>query len=107
MTIYNTLAAISAYPIPRSAIENALDEAGLAGADDCTKEVRNSSPYKRAKATLYIFLATAPNISQNGISYSLTDADKDMYRRMANNLLEETGEVATGGVEYGYQGDNF
>lgn len=69
--------------------------------------VRATADYKRAQAAVYNFLAAAPNVSQGGISFSLTDADKAQYRRKALDLLEETGDISLGGISYGYKGENL
>ena len=108
MTIAETLTAISAYPIPYPFIQATCEGEGLESDAQSTADVRSTTAYKRAKAKTYLFLATAPNVSQGGISYSFTNEDKQMFRKQAQTLLDEVeDEEGYGGVDYGYQGDNF
>lgn len=104
MNIASTLKALSAYPIPSALIENICEGEGLDGEQDATTEIRQGVAYKRAKASVYTFLATAPNVSQGGISYSFTSEDKAYFRRCASLLMEEIGE---GDAQFGYIGDNY
>lgn len=106
MTIFDSLKALSGYPIPYELIQDAMEELELVN-QECTSEIRKSKEYKAAKAKIFRFLEVAPNVSQGGISYSFTDESRQRYRRMADKLEAEIGEEGGGGVEYGYQGDSF
>lgn len=107
MTVISSLKALSAYPIPTALIEDALAGAGLLPDEEADSAMRGSKAYKSAKAKVFFFLATAPNVSQGGISYSFTSADKTMFRKMAQALMDEIGEEDGSRVEYGYQGETF
>jgi len=52
-------------------------------------------------------LATAPNVTQAGISYTLGESDKERYRKMAESLSDETGDETGASMAYGYVGDNY
>ena len=64
---------------------------GLAGDDDCTKEVLDSVEYKGAMADCLRQIILYPNsISEGGMSISKTD--KDSLLSIANRLYREIGE---------------
>lgn len=107
MNIASTLKALNAYPIPSPLIENIIEGEGLDGEQEATADIRQSKEYKRAKAKVFRFLSTAPNISQQGISYSFTNEDKAYFRRCASQIMDEIGEGDEEEMQYGYIGDNF
>lgn len=104
-TIISALQSVSLYPIPTATVESALSANGLSGSDEATESVLNSSAFKRAKSSVYMFLSIAPNISQGGVSFSFTAKEKDMFRRMASELLAEADSI--GGECFGWMGEDF
>ena len=108
MNILQSLKSLSGYPLSQLSLENAIEEAGLMAASEADANVRQSAPYKRAKAHVYLMLAEAPDVSQGGISYSFSDEDKKHFRTLAQGLLDETGEdTTTFSDNYGWQGENM
>lgn len=108
MNIADSLRAITLYPINPLTTENIAEECGLAASDAVTAAVRSSKPYKRAKAKVYMYLAEAPNVSEAGASYSFTDAERDLFRKMAQALLDEVGEEDESTVDsVGWIGEDF
>lgn len=107
MDVRQSLLSLSNYPIPMPMVESVAQAYVLDLDLEATAAVRSQADYKRAQAAIYSFLSTAPNVSQGGISFSLSDADKARFRRKALDLLEETGDIGLGGIPYGYKGENL
>ena len=107
-TIFDSLKAVSAYPIPRSVIEDIAEGRGLDSASEATAEVRKSDSYRLARADLMLWVSTAPNISQGNVSFDILYSDRERLREQANAVLSEFGEgTATKKVKYGYRGDRL
>lgn len=110
MTTLQSLKSLTAYPIPPATLQDIAEGCGLQADAELTTETRSTTEYKRAKAHVYIYLLTAPNISQNGVSFSFTSEEKKRFKAMARNLLTEIGDDTSSlgtGVKYGYVGENF
>ena len=108
MKISAALKSITNYPIPSSVIENVADEAGLGDAtQEITKEIRKGSDFKRATAYVYRFLADAPNITQGGISYTISEDERSRFAKRAAAILDELGEGDTADIPCGYVGEDF
>lgn len=110
MTILQSLRSITAYPIPTATLQDIAEGCGLLLDEEVTSEVRNSTQMKRAKARTYVYLITAPNISQNGVSFSFSSDERKQFKQLAKDLFNEAGEDASclgNGVKYGYVGENF
>lgn len=109
MTILDSLLAISAYPIPMRTVEAYATKRGLEITDDMEEDMYAGRGYRLATADLMLWLYFAPNVSQGGQSYSLTDAQRAEFRRRALTIYDELGEgdVMNAGVRYGYKGENL
>lgn len=108
MTILQSLKSLSAYPTPQATLLNIAEGCGLQADDELTLEMRNTSEVKRATARTYIYLMTAPNISQNGVSFSFTAEERKQFKKLAKDLLNEIGDdTSCLGVKYGYVGENL
>ncbi len=107
MTLRESLLAISPYPIPSEFI----DSVGVAiGGVDMDSEVGDLEPVSiyRAKARVYYFLATTPNVSEGGVSISFTAEDKRIFLAMARRFASLAGEGSLiPGAVYGYKGENL
>lgn len=87
-----------------------IEGCGLQADAELDPETRTKAEFKRAKARVYIYLMTAPNISQNGVSFSFTSEDRKCFKKTAKDLLTEIGDdlAAFGlGVKYGYKGEDL
>lgn len=104
MTISESLRLINIYPIPEKVVENICDGRFLTPNDETTSGIRVSKEYKLATADIYKWLAFAPNLSENGISFSISDSDKKRYLQEAEKIYDEFEE---GNNLYGYKGDRF
>lgn len=107
MTIQQSLSSLTAYPVPSATIQDIADGCGLSPETELTPEIRDGKDMKRAKARIYAYLAAAPNISQNGISFSFSTEERKQFKRLAANLLAEIGDEAGLKTKYGYVGEDF
>lgn len=109
MKVLESLLAISAYPIPLRTIEVAAQRRGLDTDSDTDTATYGDPAYRLATADLMMWLYYAPDVSQGGQSYSLTDAQRAEFMRRARRIYDELGdgEEANKGIRYGYKGDSL
>lgn len=108
MTALQSLRSLSAYPIPPATLQDIAEGVGMAIDAELTREQRQSADFKRAKAQVYLFLSEAPDVTQNGISYSFNSEERRRLRTKAESLLDEIGETDTaGGITCGYIGEDL
>lgn len=108
MTIQQSLKSLTSYPIPSATLQDIAEGCGLQPDAKITPEMRNSKEMKRAKARAYAYLVTAPNISQNGVSFSFTTEERKQFKKLAVGLLKEIGDDTSSiGTKYGYVGEDF
>lgn len=107
MDVLTSLRGITIYPIPAAVLQECALDAGCNPADEVTCEVRSSKEFKRAKARVYNFLATAPNITQQGVSFTFSATERANFRKLAATLEAEADGEATGTGVYGYVGEDF
>lgn len=108
MTTLQSLKSITAYPIPTATLQDIAEGCGLQADAELDTEARATAEFKRAKARVCIYLITAPNVSQNGVSFSFTSEERKCFRKIAKDLLTEIGDDTPGlGVAYGYKGEDF
>lgn len=100
------LGSLNGYPIPRATLETIALSAGLDTGQEVNPENLRSKECKRATAQVYLWLSTAPNVSQGGISYSFSDDDRARFLNKAKGLLDEIGEGDELG-EFGYMGEDL
>lgn len=90
MTTHEALRTINLYPIPDGTIQNICEHRQINTNDEITNEIRNSAAYRLATADLYKWLAFCPSsISENGISFSISEADRKRFLDLANGIYEE------------------
>lgn len=108
MKVSRVLMSLTNYPIPMPIIENIMDGEGLDIDTEIDKSVRQSAAFKRCQAKIYFFLASAPNVSQGGISYSFSQSEREYFTRAANHILNNLNDTQdTTEVEVGYIGEDF
>lgn len=105
MTIAESLSALNAYPIPVARREIICIESGLVSGAEFTAETSLSVDYIKAKAMVFKYLAIAPNVTENGITYSFNESDKKRFLALASELLESVNELKSG--SYGYKGEDL
>lgn len=108
MTIQQSLKSLTAYPIPPATLQDIAEGCGLSLDTELTQELRSGKEMKRAKARTYAYLIIAPNISQNGVSFSFTAEERKQFKKLAVDLLKEIGDDTSSiGTKYGYVGEDF
>lgn len=107
MNVVQSLRSLSAYPIPSATLQDIAEGVGLCVEAELTQEVRHFSEFRRAQARVYLFLSEAPNVTQNGISYSFSDDDRRRFKTRAESILDELGDTTGNRVSYGYQGEEL
>lgn len=108
MTILNALRRINAYPIPLGELDTIALSRGLDTDGEADRETLHSTGYRLATADVLIWLSEAPNVSQDGISYSFTDEQRKRFKARALAIMEACGEAdeaKLGGVNFGYKGE--
>lgn len=109
-TVLISLQGLTAYPVSRVAIETLASARGLDVDGTFDADVAKSKPYRLTMADVYMWLVTAPSISQGGISYSFTAAEKNIFLKKAAAIYKELDEEsldAQGVVTYGYKGSSL
>lgn len=109
MTAYESLLAVSAYPIPDRVIRTTALKRGLNVDDPATESTLGSAPFRLSKADLYVWLYFAPNVSQGGQSYSFTDSQREWWKKQALAIYDELGDEEADAMrtQYGYMGSKL
>ena len=108
LTILDALSGINAYPIPLHAFERVAEMRGLSLSSEFTASVGTSAEFHLAEADLYDWLAAAPDINVGGQSYSLNDAQRELFKARAGQLRAAYGEAQEDKrVKYGYKGSRL
>ena len=109
MTIRESLLSINAYPIPVSTVATYCLKRGLEPDRTMTSALFRNPQYLLAEADVMMWLADAPNISQGGQSYSISDRQRLNYQQLAKVIYNEHGEAEDKGaaIHYGYKGDSL
>lgn len=94
MTNKEALTAAVNFPFDESKLDYILIKREVTGSAVFDKDTELTDAFQLAKADLYMVLVTTPNISEGGVSISL--AEKETLKKMANDIYEYYDEVATG-----------
>ena len=107
-TLFESLAAVNAYPIPPRTIADTAARQGLDPQAEATQETMHSAAYRLAQADLLLWLSLAPDVAQGGQSYSFTDEQHTSLRARANAIYGEC-EAAEKRPKtlYGYKGSRL
>lgn len=107
MKLSDYLRGLSSYPLSEEALQSILSKRG---ASYDTDTIDDDQLLCLTTADVYRWLSTAPDISQGGQSYSLSDNIREYYRRRANELYRAGGEPVEevkAKVRYGYKGERL
>lgn len=107
MTVKDSLKSSTPYPTPERVLGTVALARSLNLEVETTENILKSSAYRLSVADLYRWLYLVPNVTQEGISYSFTDADKRNFKSAANDIYEDEGEEGIKGVSYGYKGSRL
>lgn len=109
MNVLEALRRLNAYPIPLSELQSICIVRALDADSDATAGVLKSADFKRATADVYLWLSEAPNVSQDGISYSFSEEQRKGFKRRAAVILNALGDDGLSGTEvtYGYKGSRL
>ena len=100
-TIVEGLKALNAYPIPMQTLMCIAEGRGLEPYDI----MADTAEYRLATADVYMWLSNAPDVSQGGQSFSLTDEQRKHLRQRAQAIYDAEGENKTAKhTIYGYKG---
>lgn len=110
MTILETLKqGVSNYPVPMATLERVTLVRGIDLKATATTEILLSKEYRLADADVKLWVSTAPNVSQSGISFDLLVSTRDSLKSQANAVYKEYGDsmyepekMST--VKFGYKG---
>jgi hypothetical protein len=105
--VLTALQGLTTYPVPQSVLQECALEAGCNPTDEVTQDMRQSRQWKRAKAQVFLFLSSAPNVTQQGVSFSFSEYERANFLKQAAALEAEAGDDDWNGVGYGYKGENF
>lgn len=107
MTIAETISCLSFYPLPDSVIESACIKNEISAHDKATVDVMQSKEYELTKAECFKWLVYAPtHVSENGVSFQLSDEEKRNFRRCADEIFDKYGLPKLPNP-YGYKGSRF
>lgn len=107
-TVLESLKGVNAYPVPQSVIETMAAERGLQLDAALSPDILGSRAYRLVKADLLMWLSRAPDVTQEGISYSFTDEQRKDFRISASAIYKDCGDVTDkAGTIYGYKGSRL
>ena len=105
MTILEALSALNAYPVPRQVILSALVDQDIDPTEEYTSYTSRSRGYRLAKAAVLRWLSLAPNISQGGQNYNISDEQRQNLKNEAQAIINEDG--AGSKPVFGYKGSRL
>ena len=106
-TILEALKSINSYPIPNSTFVEVSVRRGIDLNGELSLDVTQSKEFNLCRADLLWWLSYAPNVTQGGQSYSLTDEQRTQLRNEAQQLFDEFEEEANTRTIYGYKGSRL
>lgn len=99
MTIQESLRQINLYPISDATVQEVCERRSLNPTDETTNETRTAANFRLATADIYKWLAFCPSsVSENGISFSITEADRRRFLDEANRIYDELEEDSKYGM---------
>lgn len=106
MTFLDSLSALTPYSIPAAQLTAIGEELGISAEDDTTGI--DPKLLNGAKARLFLFLATTPNVSEGGVSISFSATERAIFLGRARRYAQLAGDTGLiPGAAYGYKGENI
>lgn len=110
MNVLHTFLSLTSYPVSEDAVKAILNINGICPEDWADAVMLASKSYKLALSQFYAFLASCPDVSENGFSVSFSDEQRKNFLALSNHYKAEAGEEVSGtasGVTFGYKGENI
>lgn len=109
MNVLDSLRSLNGYPIPVLTLELVAAGRGLDPEEEVTPALLRSASFMLAKADVLVWLSGAPDVTQEGISYSFTDEQRNSFKISADRIYGQYGgeDDSAAGTVYGYKGDRL
>lgn len=110
MTVEEVLINENRYPIPKDTLKGIATRRGFDLSAEATPDLLRSPEVRLGFADLYVWLMSAPDITQGGQSYSFTDGQRVRFKQQANATYRIFGEyhsIITNQTSYGYKGSKL
>jgi hypothetical protein len=105
MTISEALKSINTYPILDNKVATICLIRGLDSSTVCTGAILTSESYELATADVLMWLATAPDMTEQEVSLSIKE--KQILLNQANVIYGKYGDPNFTGRKYGYKGEDY
>lgn len=96
--------SITNYPIPPRTLNRVAVRRGLILTTEATQEILNTRDYRLAEADTMKWLIAAPNISEGGVTFSLSQIERSQLKQESASIYEE---LETEEPTYGYIGEDL
>ncbi len=94
MTVLEALRSLVKYPLDEGALKVVLIDRELCEYDEYCAELGKSKQFQGARADCYRELLDAPNITEGGLSISISE--KAIIEKIANGIYAKIGEPLIG-----------
>lgn len=110
MTIQDALKGLTNYPVSQKCLERISVKRGVSLSAIYTNETAGTQAYKLAEADVLIWVARAANISEGGVSITLTNIDRAALRQKALSVYNAFGDAegtSEQPIKWGYKGSDL
>ena len=105
MTIQEALLSISSYPMSPEAIRLRCMERGLHPDEDFRGDLASRREYQLVRADVLVYLSEVPNVTQEGVSFSILETTRQQMAKEAERIYRKYGDPnAPKRPRYGYKG---
>lgn len=89
MTILESLLSQHSYPLDGQAVRLLAQRRGLSPDDGACGEVLSSDAWQLARADVLMMVASAPNVTQEGVSYDVLYSTREALRNEAEKVYRK------------------
>ena len=105
MTIQEVLLSMSSYPMSPEVIRLRCMERGLHPDEDFRGGLATRREYQLLKADVLVYLSEVPNVTQEGVSFSILETTRQQMAKEAERIYRKYGDPnAPKKPRYGYKG---
>ncbi len=104
--VIDMLKSVSNYPVSTDVLNRIALVRGVDLEVVATADIVNSKEYSLTEADTLYWLSKAPNISQNGFTYTFSDRDRLNFKRQATTIYKRCGEPLPE-TPFGYKGSRI